>query len=408
MKKSLAIIIFLISTLNFYGQNQSPTSDPEQKIFIYGGNVQTKFVQYVIDLINKPDPKICFVPTASADGDESIGYWNYICKSLSIESHILKVWVSSSEKNKTFEETLLDMDAIIVGGGNTLNMLGIWKVQEIDKVLDKALKKGIILAGGSAGSICWFQNGISDSRPVHLSIVDGLNFLPYSHCAHYGDLQKKEMYHSLILNKSINSGYACDDLSGILFKNGKFIKSISLNDINHSYYVSLKNGTVESQKLESSIFINKDALSETDYSTEDINRTLKEFPSMNDLTTPLNAYISFLNVIANGQNSKLKEMSCYSLQDRLGDSIPDVKIEDDRRNKFLNGKICKVMVYKNSVAAVINKTFDGYYGLWYFFKENGKWLNAGEDMGGETTFESEIIFRENAAKRLKKVHSLIP
>jgi len=232
----------------------------EQTIFAFGGDINVIFVQYVVDLTNKPNPKVCFIPTASADNSEHINYWNIICKQLSIESYVLKVWVNSDKNAKSFEEILLGMDAIVVGGGNTLNMIAIWKAQGIDFILEKALNKGIILAGGSAGSICWFQNGISDSRPVNLSIVDGLSFLPYSHCPHYSDTMRKEMYHQQIESRKMMSGYAMDDFSGILFKNGKIVKAVSLNDVNNSYFASVKNGKIYSEKLNSRILTKRVAL----------------------------------------------------------------------------------------------------------------------------------------------------
>lgn len=178
------------------------------------------------------------MPTASADNEKNIEYWNRICKHLSIDPYILKVWVESNPSNKSFEDILLNMDAIIVGGGNTLNMLGIWKAQGIDLILDKALKKGIILAGGSAGSICWFQNGISDARPTSLSVVNGLNYLPYSNCPHYADSTRRELYYQLLIGKKIQAGYACDNLAGVLFKNGKFAEAVTQSDIHNSYYLS--------------------------------------------------------------------------------------------------------------------------------------------------------------------------
>jgi dipeptidase E len=97
------------------------------------------------------------VPTGSADNANNIIYWYDLCHDLPIEPYVLNVWVSSFYDPQSFEEILLGMDAIIVGGGNTLNMLAIWKAQGIDAALQKALQKGIILAGGSAGSICWFE-----------------------------------------------------------------------------------------------------------------------------------------------------------------------------------------------------------------------------------------------------------
>jgi len=150
--KKLYLILFAIALLNISGQAQKKSGKTEQTIFAFGGDINEKFIQYVIDLTNKKNPKVCYVPTASADNANNIKYWNFICKQLSIYPYVLKVWVSSDPKSKTFEEILYDMDAIVVGGGNTLNMMGIWKAQGIDSILRKALDKGIILAGGSAGS----------------------------------------------------------------------------------------------------------------------------------------------------------------------------------------------------------------------------------------------------------------
>jgi len=290
--KKLYLILFAIALLNISGQAQKKSGKTEQTIFAFGGDINEKFIQYVIDLTNKKNPKVCYVPTASADNANNIKYWNFICKQLSIYPYVLKVWVSSDPKSKTFEEILYDMDAIVVGGGNTLNMMGIWKAQGIDSILRKALDKGIILAGGSAGSICWFQNGISDSRPVKLSVVNGLSFLPYSNCPHYSDSLRMEFYHQQIKDNKINAGYACDDLSGVLFKNGQLVEAVSQNDINNSYYVTLKNRTIRATKLKSKILINKDALPVTAYNTLDINKTLKDFPEIYNQETPLNAFIS--------------------------------------------------------------------------------------------------------------------
>ncbi|MEN6618851.1 MAG: peptidase E [Rikenellaceae bacterium] len=406
--KRLYIILLVIGLSPINGQTQIRSIKPEQTVFAFGGDINQKFVQYVVALTNKQNPKVCYIPTASADNEENIKYWNFICKKLSIEPYVLKVWVSSGSTFKTFEEILLSMDAIVVGGGNTLNMMGIWEAQGIDDILNKALKKGIILAGGSAGSICWFQNGISDSRPVNLSVVNGLAYLPYSSCPHYSDSLRKGIYHRQIKGKKIKSGYACDDLSGVLFKNGKFVEAVSINDINNSYFVSLKNGAIHSQKLKSKILINKDALPVTAYAAIDVNKTVKYFSEMYDQDTPLNAFISLKYIFANGQESKHKQVASYYLKDRLSDTASDIKVDESRKNKFLNTTIDKVLIYKDSVAGVINKMNKDFYGLWYFYNENGKWMSAGEDIGGETIYEAEITFREKAKMHIEKVQKLSP
>ncbi len=148
----------------------------------------------------------------------------------------------------------MSMDAIIVGGGSTLNMIAIWKAQGIDTVLRKAYNKGIVLAGGSAGSLCWFTGGYSDSRPKQLSIVDGLGFLNFSHCPHYhSEPTRKPLYFQAILDKKLGNGYACDDKAGLLFTNGKLMKSLSLNKENNNYFIFLENGKVKEELLPAEI-----------------------------------------------------------------------------------------------------------------------------------------------------------
>lgn len=396
MKKISFILISIFFILN--GQAQQQT---EQTICVLGGDINEKFVQYVVNLTHKSNPKICFIPTASADNQDNIKYWDFICERLSIEPYTLKVWVSSDRNAKNFEEILLNMDAIVVGGGNTLNMMGIWRAQGIDTILRKALDKGIILAGGSAGSICWFQTGISDSRPTELSIVDGLSFLPYSNCPHYTDSLKKEMYHQQIRNKQMTTGYAMDDLSAVLFKNGKFVEAVSQNDVNNSYYISLKNGKIHPEKLNSRILINKDALPDSSYKVIDIEKQVNSFPYLDNQDTPLNAYISIKYILANGQMSKLKQVSSQTLQERMGD-MKDAVVSEDKRNAILKNNINKVFMYNDILAGVVSKHED-FYGLWYFYKENGKWLSAGEDIGGNTILGTEITFREKAKIHLAKI-----
>ena len=134
------------------------------------------------------------------------------------------------------------MDAVIVGAGNAINMLAIWKAQGIDTILRKVYDRGIIIAGGSAGSLCWFKNGYTGSRPLVLTKIEGLSFLNFSHCPHYhSDLKRKPLYLNGILNGDILPGYACDDLSGLLFINGAFKKSVSQNKENNNYFIKVNN-----------------------------------------------------------------------------------------------------------------------------------------------------------------------
>ena len=227
---------------------------PAQTLSVYGGQVNQEFVKYTAKLTGKKKPKICFLPTATGDALWYINYWYELCHNIEVEPHVLKVWISTSSQDWAFEDMLLEMDAIIVGGGNTLNLMTLLKAHELDNVFKKAYDKGIVLAGGSAGSICWFNGGFSDSRPKELTFVAGFNFLPFSNCPHYhSDPSRRPLFHHNIANGILTDGYACDDLSGIVFENGKPVKAMSIDEENHSYYVYKKGDEVIEERLESEL-----------------------------------------------------------------------------------------------------------------------------------------------------------
>ncbi|TRZ46338.1 peptidase E [Robertkochia solimangrovi] len=223
----------------------------DQYIFPFGSGPNKLFMKEIIQLTGKERPKICYLPTASGDSERGIIRWYELVNDLPVEPYVQGVWISSYRQKQTFEEVLLSMDAIVVGGGNTLNMIAIWKAQGIDKVLKKALEKGIVLAGGSAGSLCWFDNGTTDSRPIELSVVEGLGFLPYSHSPHYdGEEFRRPVYHENIKKGVFKAGYAMDNNAGIIFKNGKPFKVVSIDEKYNCYFVSLKDGEVVEEKLD--------------------------------------------------------------------------------------------------------------------------------------------------------------
>jgi len=224
------------------------------RIFIYGSGANPRFVQYLATLTGKSRPRLCFLPTASADSSYAIDYWNSTCSGLDVEPFVQKMFISSYDQKVSFEEVLLSMDAIVVGGGNTLNMLAIWKAQGVDQILRAAWEKGIILSGGSAGSLCWFEQGTTDSRPKAISKIDCLGFLKGSHCPHYdSEPTRRPLYHSYIRSKEFKAGYACDDHAGIYFEGNDVKKVVSLGDESNAYYVYEENGEARERKLEKEI-----------------------------------------------------------------------------------------------------------------------------------------------------------
>jgi peptidase E len=249
MKKAYTIILLMSIYLT---GNAQQASKPEitRTIFAYGGGFTKPFMRYVIALTKKQNPKICFLPTASADDANIIVVWYAACEDLEMRPYVQRAFVASYTSPKTFEENLLSMDAIVVGGGNTLNMIAIWKAQGIDTVLRKAYNKGIVLSGGSAGSLCWFEGGTTDSRPKDLSIVHGLAFIPTSHCPHYhSEPLRKPLYFDNVLKGRLSPGYAIDDQAGIVFENERYVRSVAINDKNNTYYVSVIDGKIDEKLL---------------------------------------------------------------------------------------------------------------------------------------------------------------
>lgn len=193
---------------------------------------------------------MCFLPTASGDDESYIERWYEACQGLSIEPSVLRVWINSIDQQQSWEEMILPMDAIVVGGGNTLNMLAIWEAQGITELLRRAYDNGTVMTGGSAGSLCWFNAGTTDSRPKAYSIVECLGFLNYSHCPHYhSEASRIPLYHTNIKTGKLTEGYACDDRSGVHFVNGVCQGAVSLDANNHSYFVQLQDGVVVEEKL---------------------------------------------------------------------------------------------------------------------------------------------------------------
>lgn len=394
MKFAHTILLLVCSLLSAYAAPE-PTGKAEQRIFIYGGDIELKFVEYVTGLVNKPEPRICYLPTASADDARNIQYWEFICKQLGIEPHVLKVWVDSDTQKQSFEEVLLSMDALVVGGGNTLNMLGIWNYQGIDKIVKKALEKGVILSGGSAGAICWFKKGVSDSRPVQLSLIDGLGFLPYSHCSHYNVPAKRDFYDRLIERGELEPGYACDEHAGILFTDKKVTDVVSSTTQARSYLVSGHKSRWSRVPLDTRVLLRKGALDTAAYQKVLIQKELSAcIDTSASMQSPLSAFITVQKLFAAGKNSEYHMYAASAIRDRVK-GMRDRDISASARESILSAKIIASFTY-GDFAAILSKGRANYYSLWYFVREAGEWKCKGEDIGGNSPEDAEIIFREKA------------
>lgn len=222
-----------------------------RKILACGSGLTPPLLRYMASLTGKSSPRVCFLPTAVGDNPIYINTWFDRAVEAGLTPFVQRMFISSYEQKQSFEEVLLSMDAIVVSGGNTLNMMSIWQAQGVDKILRDAWDKGIVLGGGSAGSLCWFEHGTTDSRPKEVTKVECLGFLKGSHCPHYdSEPQRRPLYHSYIREKSFKPGYACDDGAAIYFEDDTVKQVVSLREEANAYYVFEEHGEVKEKRLD--------------------------------------------------------------------------------------------------------------------------------------------------------------
>jgi dipeptidase E len=168
---------------------------------------------YVLELSGKPRPKICFLPTAS--GDAAV-YITKFYEAFGERAQAIHLGLFGRPRTD-MAAVLTGQDIIYVGGGNTANMLAVWRVHGMDRILREASERGVILTGVSAGMICWFEAGVTDSFGPLAALCDGLGFLPGSACPHYdGEKDRRPTYHRLV-RAGFPAGYAADDGAALHF-----------------------------------------------------------------------------------------------------------------------------------------------------------------------------------------------
>ena len=139
-----------------------------------------------------------------------------------------------------------------MGGGNTKSMLAVWREWKLDKLLLKAYNRGAILCGVSAGAICWFEKGVTDSWASNLNVMDCMGFVDGCCCPHYdGEKDRRPSVSKFITDSVFGSCYALDDGAALHYKNGKLYTAVTFFEGAGAYEVSLKNGEVHHENMKS-------------------------------------------------------------------------------------------------------------------------------------------------------------
>jgi peptidase E len=174
-------------------------------------------IRLAIELSGKRHPRLCVLNQAV--GDDPATYLRIYDRLADTPARVRHLSLFPMPNVSEPEDFLLSQDIIFVGGGSVANMVAVWRVHGIDAVMRKAWQAGIVLAGSSAGGICWFEGGTTDSFGIKLRpFTGGLGMLTGSFCPHYNsEPERRPLYQRLVAEGALPGGLACDDGAGAHF-----------------------------------------------------------------------------------------------------------------------------------------------------------------------------------------------
>jgi len=192
---------------------------------------------YVLSLAPVREPRICLLPTAGGDSEDQIRrFYTAFGDRLCEPSHVSLFRLA--DLRVPLAEQLLAQDVIYVGGGSLVNLLALWRAHGLDAVLHDAWQSGVVLAGLSAGSMCWFEQGITKGGGSPAPAA-GLGFLPGSNSVHYdGEPERRPVYLAAIQDGVLGPGYGVDDGAGLLFRGTRLAEVVSSRPAARAYRVA--------------------------------------------------------------------------------------------------------------------------------------------------------------------------
>ncbi|NML30582.1 Type 1 glutamine amidotransferase-like domain-containing protein [Paraburkholderia antibiotica] len=211
---------------------------------------------YIHRLIDKPRPRICFVATPSGDNRAQIDKFYEAYGSLDCEVSNLPFfngWGPNVIPYTDFKPHLLSQDAIFVGGGHLRSALAVWREWGLDVAMKEAWNRGVLLAGMSAGAMCWFETALGGPfEQGNYGVQRGLGLLPGACAAHYHNAHVSERRVNLLAEMHrglIPSTLAIDDFAAVLFEDQQLVKTVSWASTSTAYRVRQQNGCVEEAPL---------------------------------------------------------------------------------------------------------------------------------------------------------------
>jgi dipeptidase E len=220
-----------------------------QIVAIGGGKFCPELARFLVDLTGKERPRVLYIGTAMAE-DPAAALLMYDRFGPVVELSRLEFFPWPPDDLRSI---VLDQDLIFVGGGNTANMLAIWRVHGVDELLREAWDRGVVLSGSSAGGICWFEHGVTDSFGPQLDRMECLGFLPGSFCPHWDDEELRKPRYRELLSGGLPGGYAADSGVGLHFVDGELREVLACEEGSKAYRVEVRNGEVVETPIESRV-----------------------------------------------------------------------------------------------------------------------------------------------------------
>jgi dipeptidase E len=213
------------------------TRKPLRQIVVMGGGGfsmeprNLRLDRYIFNLARVArrcaNPRIAFVGTASGDSRDYVRRFYLAMKHHRCRPSDVSLFRLDVDPHPPIPR-LLEQDVIYVGGGNTANLLAIWRLHGVDRAMREAWCRGTILCGVSAGMICWFESSCTDSFGPHRELLDGVGLLPGSACPHYdGEPNRRPTFHRLIRDRILPAGVAADDFAAIHFVGRRILHCVS-------------------------------------------------------------------------------------------------------------------------------------------------------------------------------------
>ncbi|MBP2340140.1 peptidase E [Saccharothrix coeruleofusca] len=202
---------------------------------------------YAFDLTGASTRRLCVLTTAGGDQEATIRQFHAAFEGTSVElSHLV---LFDKPNVADVEQHLRGQDVIWVDRGSLVNLLAVWRAHQVDRILRDCWLAGVVLAGESAGSLCWHEGGTTDSFGDVRGVRDGLGLVPFSNAVHYGE--RRDLFRDLIGSGELPKGYATDAGAGLHYEGTELVAAVSDRENACAYRVERQaDGSVREEPLD--------------------------------------------------------------------------------------------------------------------------------------------------------------